>query len=98
MPRYIVKLDEFYFEWSTIVDAPVTYGVDRETFIKGYREAYPHEPPGMLDERMRRVDAFGSSRFDATAADILIAGNRAGPDGKCITKEEIIKLYKDPDA
>jgi len=26
MPRYIIKLEDYYLEWSTVVDAPVTFG------------------------------------------------------------------------
>lgn len=92
MPRYIVKLDDYYFEWSTVVDAPVTCGVDRETFIEEYLDRYPNDPRYMLDERLRRVDKTGTSMFGITAEE-LISLNRAGPNETCLTKEQIIERY-----
>lgn len=44
MPRYICKLQDgdtaYYMEWSTVVDAPVTFGMTLEEFMEHYREEY----------------------------------------------------------
>jgi hypothetical protein len=41
MGQYLVKLDEdFYVEWSTVVDAPTTYGMSREEMRQWLIEEY----------------------------------------------------------
>ncbi len=85
MPRYIIKMekdgDERYLEWSTIVDAPVTYGMTYDEFLEYYRDEYgAHAMDDLLGEhgRMRRVQAHGTSaRMDDSVLQ-TIAHNRAG--------------------
>ena len=63
MPRFIVKLSEgdkeWYMEWSTVVDAPVTYGMSLEEFNKYYQEENGLRGMEDLPKRMERVKARG---------------------------------------
>jgi hypothetical protein len=98
MPCYIIKLEdgkkEYYLEWSTIVDAPVTFGMSKEDFLKHYVHEYGHSRTILseLDRRMERVEETGTSARDRTLAQVL-EFNRAGPSEKCLTREQIIQKY-----
>lgn len=100
MPRYLIKLiDEkdnnksYYLEWSTIVDAPVTFGMSLEDFAKYYQEEYGRH--GMLDfeQRVRRLEEKGTTCPHDKNVDETISGNRAGKNETELTKEEIIDWY-----
>ena len=102
MSRYIVKLEDQYLEWETIVDAPATFGMSLEEFAKYYREEYGRramefEFPG----RIQRVEAKGNSSLLGHTVDDILAHNRAGKGETCLTKEQIIQYFvrdKNPDA
>jgi hypothetical protein len=91
MPRYIVKLRNLYLEWSTIVDAPISYGWDREGFTSYYRRMYGEVGLQDLAKRLERVDQYGTSL--STSASELIAGNRAGPNGRSLSEDELYRAY-----
>lgn len=93
MPRYIVKLEDYYFEWSTIVDAPVTFGMKLDEFKEYYQEAYGTEGMRDLDYRLERVEMFETSSITPTTIKEMIKGNRAGPDETELTIDEILKAY-----
>jgi len=94
MPAYICKLDGLYFEWSTIVDAPRTYGMTLEEFTAYYQDEYGHSAMVDFDDRMLRVEAIGtSSRLHRDIAD-LIAWNRAGVAEGVATRAEIVAMLK----
>lgn len=93
MPSYIIKLEDHYLIWSTIVDAPTAGPFTREqldaymTLERG--EAYmrvDHEP------RMRRVEETGTSEIRASVRD-TIRGNRAGPKETELNMETLIDCY-----
>ena len=93
MPRYILKLDEWYFEWSTIVDAPVTYGMTLEDFKNHYRFEYGKQGMKGLPARLERVEESGTSAIPRQTADELITFNRAGDMEANLSKELILKEY-----
>ena len=96
MGRYIIKLSDkrenFYLEWSTIIDAPTTYGMSLEEFKEYYKEQYGNEGMQELPTRLERVERTGCSGHDATLDDLLSC-NRAGNKEGRISKKEIIKRY-----
>lgn len=97
MPRFIVKLKDedkdYYMEWSTVVDAPVTFGLSLEEFKEHYKEEYGNRGLMELDERLKRVEEKGiSSLMDEDIHDI-ISGNRAGKDETELSLEQIIEGY-----
>lgn len=93
MPRYLVKLEDYYLEWSTIVDAPVTFGMKLDEFEKYYQEMYGIEGVRNLPYRLERVEMFGTSSITPTSAEEMIKGNRAGPNEEPLTVDEIFKAY-----
>ncbi len=98
MPRYICKLQDgdkaYYLEWSTVVDAPVTFGMSLEEFRAYYQEEYGRQAmEHEFDERMERVEKTGTScRLDESLDD-TIEFNVAGKDGTCLSKEQIIEAF-----
>jgi hypothetical protein len=65
--------------WSTIVDAPITYGMSEPELRDWIKEEQGAQGLRVLDERMRRVREVGtSSRVDRDWTSV-ISGNRAGP-------------------
>lgn len=99
MPRMICKLTDpktktdYYFEWSTVVDAPVTFGQSLEDFKEYYRNEYGQSSVRDFEDRMKRVEAKGTSSQIYDNVDELISGNRAGDDETELTKEEILEQY-----
>ena len=93
MGRYIVKLDKYYFEWSTVVDAPVTYGLEKDDFLAYYKEEYGRAGMTELPARLERVELRGHSAMVTYGVDDLIADNRAGDNEECLSKEEIIAKF-----
>jgi len=100
MSRYIIKIyddkfnRDYYMEWSTIVDAPVTYGCSLEEFTEYYRAEYGRQGILELNERMKRVEEKGISAhppFDNLQS--LFKYNRAGEDETCLDKEGILERY-----
>lgn len=99
MPRYIIKLEDkkfkvdYYLEWSTIVDAPVTYGMSLEDFKLYYEHEYGQVGKEGLPARMHRVEGKGvSSEIDDNVMD-LIRHNRAGKNESTLTHEMILENY-----
>lgn len=93
MPRYILKLDEWYFEWSTIVDAPVTYGMTLESFKEYYKFEYGAQGMIGLPARLERVEETGTSALPRQTADQLITFNRAGDKEENLSKDLILEKY-----
>jgi len=99
MPSYIIKLTDekdnkdYYMEWSTIVDAPTTYGVDLDKFKENYKDEYGKSGMGELDQRLDRIAKHGTSARDGTTVRELISCNRAGENEECLTEEEILDKY-----
>lgn|SRR5512146_363660 len=94
MGRYVAKLaEDTYVEWSTVVDAPVTYIVTRTEAVDAWGQ-----------ERVDRADQKGTSILDGYPAgktpEEIVLGNHAGPDETELTVQEIISAYdaKDPAA
>jgi len=92
MGRYICKLNDLYFEWSTILAAPVTYGMTLDEFNDYYQNTYGTSSMANLMYRLERADAKGTSSFDDDSLDELIAFNHAGEGGSSLTKGEIYKM------
>ena len=93
MSKCIIKIKDKYFEWSTIVDAPVTYGMDKEELEEYIKSEYGNEGLRKLPERLKRIEEKGTSWVDFTNLEGTIEFNRAGENGKCISKKEIYEKY-----
>jgi len=93
MPRYIVKLKDYYLEYSTVVDAPVTYGMTLEQFKKYYHNTYGSYYYHYLRQRLERVDKVGTSCLWDNSAEETLLNNRAGHNEETLTVDEIYKAY-----
>ena len=90
MGRFIVKLDSYYLEWSTIVDAPVTWGMSLSAFQDYYLHEYGNSGMKELPARLKRIEESGLS---SAIGSFGIRFNRAGKDEAQLTRNEIIKWY-----
>ena len=91
MPHYIIKHtlpdgEDRYLCWSTIVDAPITYGVTRDE-LRGFWFAR-WGVAGALDFD-RRVAAGG----DPETLEYIWSVNRAGADETRISVAQIVDFY-----
>ena len=93
MGRSIIKLDGKYLEWSSSIDAPITFGMTREEFTQHYLEEYGRSGIHDLEGRLSRADESGTSCYLYDSVDEEIEGNRAGKNESTLTKEQIIKFY-----
>lgn len=105
MGRWLVRLGEdAYVEWSSAVDAPVSWVMTREeaiTFRMSGDRGFAPAPRIEAEGAVRRADLFGHSiidgpRFDDARA--AVRTNRAGPDETELTLEQIAARYASPDA
>lgn len=77
MPTHIIKLydaktaRDYYMEWSTIVQVPITWGMTLDEFYQYYKEKYG--TAGMVDlpNRLARTADQGCSIPGAAADDLL---------------------------
>lgn len=93
MGRFIVKLEDYYFEWSTISDRPATFGMKLDEFTRFYREEYGRRGMQELPARLERVEKCGTSSYDSETPEELFLCNRAGPNESKLSAEEIYKAY-----
>ncbi len=93
MGRAIIRIGEYYLEWSTVVDAPVTYGMSLDDFKMYYRRQYGEQGMEGLPARLERVAANGTSWQSGESTEDTIQGNRAGPQETTLTKKQIYRAY-----
>lgn len=84
-----------YLEWSTVVDAPVTYGMTLDEFVTYYRDRYGLESLRDLPRRLEQAIVHGTSSHYHKSLEQLIEGNHAG-DEEPLTLAEIIDTYCHP--
>lgn len=89
MPRYTVKLTdgkdnkEYYLVWSTIVDAPVTYGMSKENYMEWYKEEY-----GRI-----ALEEWLQGKRNMADIEEFLNYNRAGENEEQLDKEGILNKY-----
>lgn len=93
MGRGIIKIKDKYFVWSSIVDAPVTHGMNKKELKNFIEFKYGDEGLKKLPERLKRVEEKGASWIGETDLEETIGFNRAGENEECISKEEIYDIY-----
>jgi hypothetical protein len=87
MGKYVAKLaDDAYVEWSTVVDAPLSWVLSRQRAIGEWGHM-----------RVLRADKNGTSILDDYPAgetpDEIVRGNRAGPQETEISVADILSAY-----
>jgi hypothetical protein len=100
MPRYTIKLHDsefnrdYYMEWSTVVDAPITFGCNLEEFTEYYRNEYGRDGMALFEERIKRVEEKGISAFPPfDNLENFLKNNRAGEQEKYLDKEAILSYF-----
>lgn len=98
MGHYIIKLTDegkkdYYLEYSSVCDAPITYGMDLDEFKEYYQEEYGKSGMEGLPQRLARVEAVGTSEYSAKSVDETLVCNRAGKNETRLTKAQIVEMY-----
>lgn len=93
MPEYIIKINEMYLLYSTVVDSPTTWGMSYDDLQVLFKELRGAEGLVELSKRMSRVEEKGTSCYLDTSARDTVRNNHAGPDGIELTLEEIYEAY-----
>ena len=103
MPTCIIKLTKGdqskYLFWSTISDAPTSYGMTKEELVEEIRFRHGEEGIRELPARLERVERRGYSWIDdhGTLEDFLSC-NRAGDAEEELTPDQIWEKYCKEDA
>lgn len=92
MPTFICHHDGLFFEWSTVVDAPVSAAMSRDEFEQNYLHRFGYEGMRTLPERLARAVANGTSARHSTSLEDMVAGNRAGDNDEAISLGEIMDV------
>lgn len=83
---------DYYIEWSSVIDAPISVGMDIESFKKYYLEKYGTVEKQNICELLKRVDKSGtSSRFETLPE--TLSFNRAGKNETTLSKNKLIQHY-----
>jgi predicted DNA-binding WGR domain protein len=82
---YPKQSDFIWIDWSIDVGAPITNFLSFKDIKKYEKEEY-----GITKKRKKLYSATKNKEIEA-----LIANNKAGPNGECLTWEQIIELYTD---
>ena len=98
MAHSIIRLNDssrdYYLEYSSVVDAPVTFGVSLEEFTHGYRLKYGTESLKQeFPDRMKRVEEKGTSSYMYVSVEEELTCNRAGKGETRLTIPQIIDAY-----
>lgn len=93
MTGIIVKLADKYLIWSSVVDAPVTYGMTLDELTEYIREEEGKVGLSELPARLKRVEQTGTSHVNGLTPAELILGNRAGYNETCLDMDELIQRY-----
>lgn len=99
MARAIIKITDpvdnkaYYLDWSTIVDAPVTWGMTLGEYKEYFKTEYP-KSINKLDEMLQRVELTGSSsKLAWMQLTSFLDLNFAGKDGEQLDLEGILHNY-----
>lgn len=97
MGRFLIKLNDkkksYYMEWSTVVDAPTTYGLSLRELKSYIKDEYGNEGLRDLPMRLERIKEHNHSLYSKETVNELIRGNRAGKNERKISVKQIIEDY-----
>ena len=91
--RIVTPEREWWLVWSTVVDAPVTYGMTREELIAWWGEEYGKQGVRNLGPAIARAEEVGTSSHRSPSVEEMIICNRAGVDETRLTEAEIVAMY-----
>jgi hypothetical protein len=87
----ILKIQNFYLEYSTVSDCPSSRGMDREQIRDYLLKRMGTTNEILIDEFLRCADETGTSTLESL--DSVLFLNRAGLDETCLTIDEIYQYY-----
>jgi len=93
MGRITIKIKDYYLEWSTVVDAPITEGMKLDAFKEWYKQEYGNSGLEKLNENLKIINEKGIGSRCYDTVDEFISFNRAGPKESCLSKDEIYSAY-----
>lgn len=93
MGQFIIKLEDKYLIWSSIVDAPITMGWTLEELTDHVREESGRRGLDELPARLARVEQKGTSATQDDHVVDTIWLNRAGAGETCMSIDQIIEYY-----
>lgn len=96
MGRCLIKIKDLYFEWSTVVDAPVTYGMTLDELKAYIKEERGNDGLKELPRHLENIDRQGTAMQTNYTLAELVANNRAGENEKRISLDAIYKRYAKP--
>ena len=94
MVHYIIKLKQYYYLQSSVVDAPITDSLDIDQLTQQIKIREGEEGLRKLPARLKRVEEKGTSAFNYSSVEELIACNRAGENENHLSMDELIKEYQ----
>ena len=94
MPHVIGKVDDRYFVFSTVVDAPITRLMTKAEFEEYYRKEYGTVGLKELVPRLERTDAKGTSSHLYDSFEEMVCCNRYGDGEETLTRDEFISQLK----
>ena len=90
MGRAIIYDDGVYFEWSTVVDAPVTHAMTREEMIE--HRVFQGQRAWEAEASVERAELNGTSFIDGIKLDSLKRYNRAGENETFLPWADVIAM------
>lgn len=96
MPRIVAKFatpaGDRYLVWSTIVEAPITFGMELDDLVDWISEQMGKDyAEQFVETRIPRIERTGTSTGEAVTE--LIRLNRAGLGETRLTLEQIIDFF-----
>lgn len=84
---------EYYLEWSSIVDAPITYGLSLKEFKSYWKDEYGRRGMLELPFLLERVESFFTSERGGVTLNSYFKNNRAGKNESRLDKKGILDNY-----
>lgn len=92
MSHLVIKVRDYYLIWSSVVDAPVSFGLTYPDLVRWVRREEGLKGLALLDEQMKFIERYGTGSCNIKA-ESLFSFNRAGPDESSLNEEEIYRAY-----
>lgn len=95
-PRFLIKLDKWYFDWSANLGAPVSWGLTEDELVPYMNRVYGmcHERTLNLDWSKRQLQRHGTDCGVMLGS--VLQYNRAGLGGTTLTLHELLIQYTRP--
>ncbi len=94
MGSFIVHHQGAFLEWSTVIDAPITFAMAEGELREYLAREYGQSDLALLDERIARAVSQGTSCISPPYNfDDIVSCNRAGPDETELSRDQLINIY-----